>query len=187
MKLLPIFAAVLGTCTGVLCAADTKADPKAAGSHQLSEFHIGTLITGPEAKLDDAKGKAVLIDAWGIHCGPCLSLLPEVEKISKRYKDKMIVVGAHCQDGTDDQVKDVVTKNHLTYAITKGVNGPVNFTGLPHAFIFDTSGKMLFSGSPFDKDFDRALHRAISGGGSTGGSSGNSANDSSFDSAFSKH
>jgi thiol-disulfide isomerase/thioredoxin len=105
----------------------------------------------------------VLIDAWGIHCGPCLASLPDIEKIAKRYKGKMVVIGAHSQNATDDEVKDVVKKNRLSYTITKGVNGPVNFNAIPHVFVFDTTGKLLFEGHPSDNEFDKAIRKSVQG------------------------
>jgi len=131
--------------------------------HQISEFKLGTHITGPEVSAADLQGKAVLIDAWGVHCGPCLASLPDIEKIAKRYKDKMVVIGAHSQSATDDEVREVVKKNRLSYTITKGVNGPVNFS----SFVFDTTGKMLFEGHPMDKDFDKAVRKSVQGASGT--------------------
>lgn len=156
-KLLCSLAVVILSLTG-LHAADKK--PTVA-AHNLGEFKVGELITGPEANLADTKGKAVVIDAWGIHCGPCLALLPEVERLSKTHKDKLIVVGAHCQNGTDDEVKAVVKKNRLSYSIVKGVNGPIQFSGLPHAFVFDTNGGLVFDGNPMDKTFEGAVRKAM--------------------------
>ncbi len=152
--------------TALLVSGATLFAADATPAAKLSQFKLGEIITGPQATLDSAAGKAVLIDAWGIHCGPCLASLPDIEKISKRYKDKMIVFGAHSQAGSDDEVKDVVKKNKLSYTITKGVTSPIAFTGIPRVFVFDTKGDLVFTGSPFDKDFDRSLHKA------TGGASG---------------
>src|SRR5205085_8272206 len=118
---------------------------EAQPSAKLSQFKLGAYITGPQATLDNATGKAVLIDAWGIHCGPCLASLPDIEKISKRYKDKMLVFGAHSQEGTDAEVKDVVKKNKLSYTITNGVNSPIPFSGIPRVFVFDTAGELVFT------------------------------------------
>ncbi len=140
---------------------------EATPSAQLSQFKLGERITGPEATLETAAGKAVLIEAWGVHCGPCIASLPDIEKISKRYKDKMVVFGAHSQNATDDEVKEVVKKNKLHYTITKGVTSPVPFSGIPRVFIFDPKGEMVFTGSPFDKDFERSLRKAVSGASSS--------------------
>lgn len=31
----------------------------------------------------------ILVDFWGPRCAPCLKLMPEVEKLAEKYKDKM--------------------------------------------------------------------------------------------------
>jgi len=36
--------------------------------------------------------KPVVVDFWGPSCQPCLRLLPEVEKLSEKYKDKVKLV-----------------------------------------------------------------------------------------------
>jgi len=160
MKTFLTFGFTLLAC-GTLCAADTK--KAAAPSQTLAQFQLGELITGPQATLADAKGKAVVIEAWGVHCGPCLASLPHIEQIAKRNKGKMLVFGAHSQNASDDEVKQVVKKNQLTYTITKGVNGPINISGIPHAFVFDTTGALIFNGHPADKGFDTAVHKATQG------------------------
>lgn len=33
--------------------------------------------------------KPVLVDFWGPRCGPCLALMPEVEKLEKQYGDRV--------------------------------------------------------------------------------------------------
>ena len=78
---------------------------------QLSQFKLGAYITGPQVTPENAAGKAVLIEAWGIHCPPCLASLPHIEKIAKRNKDKLLVFGAHAQGGTDAEVSAVVKKH----------------------------------------------------------------------------
>ena len=156
MKALILVAAFVTFSASLFAAEKTP-------SAKIGQFKLGANITGPPTTLADAAGKAVLIDAWGINCGPCLESLPEIEKISKRYKDRMVVFGAHSQAGTDEEVKAVVKKNKLSYSITKGVTGPVPFDRIPHIFIFDPKGELVFSGSPFDKEFERSLRKAVGG------------------------
>ena len=153
----------------LLAASSSLRAAEATPSAQLNQFKLGAHITGPQATLESAAGKAVLIDAWGIHCGPCLASLPEIEKIAKRYKDKMVVFGAHSQAGTDDEVKEVVKKNKLSYTITQGVTSPVPFNAIPRVFVFDPTGALLYFGSPFEKEFERSLRKAVSSAGSNAG------------------
>lgn len=156
MKALLLSIALLAS-GAALNAAD------ATPSAQLSQFKLGNYITGPQVTLDNAVGKAVLIEAWGVNCGPCLASLPDIEKISKRYKDKMLVFGAHSQSASDDQVKEIVKKNKLSYTITHGVTSPVPFNAIPRVFVFDTKGALVYFGSPFEKDFERSLRKAVGG------------------------
>jgi thiol-disulfide isomerase/thioredoxin len=152
----------------IVSAAAPSAETKTASSHHVSDFKLGAHIDGPALTLADTKGKAVVIEAWGIHCGPCLASLPDMEKMARRYKDRMVVFGAHSQQGTDEEVKAVVKKNKLSYTITNGVNSPISFSGIPRVFVFDTTGALIFDGAPFDKDFDKAIRRSVQGGSSAG-------------------
>ncbi len=161
--------AILSSLSMLVFAAVSLHAAEAAPTAKLSQFKLGSYITGPEATLETAAGKAVLIEAWGIRCGPCLASLPDIEKIAKRYKDKMVVFGAHSQDGTDDAVKEVVKKNRLSYTITKGVNSPISFSGIPRVFVFDTAGALVFTGSPFDQEFEKSLRKATAGASSAAG------------------
>jgi thiol-disulfide isomerase/thioredoxin len=155
-SLLPLVALAIASTLTAAHGAET-----AVPSHNLSEFKVGRTITGPAVDLGQAKGKAVFIDAWGIHCGPCLALMPEIEKMSRRYKDKLVVIGAHSQQGTDDEIKAVVKDKRVSYGITEGVRSPVDFNGLPFGFIFDADGALLFAGRPSDREFDKAIRKAV--------------------------
>lgn len=152
----------------LLAATLTLRAAPATPAAQLSQFKLGAYITGPQVTLDNAAGKAVLIDAWGIHCGPCLASLPDIEKIAKRYSGKMLVFGAESQGSKPEEVKPVVAKNKLSYTITEGVNGPIQFSGIPHVFVFDTKGELVFSGHPGDAQFERAIKKATTGAASGG-------------------
>jgi len=171
MKTLLALGFTLALICGALVAADSKKTAAATSSHNLGEFKLGDYITGPQASLGDAKGKAVVIEAWGVHCGPCLASLPHIESIAKHNKGKMLVFGAHSQNAGDEEVKQVVKKNQLTYTITKGVQSPVHFSGIPHAFVFDTTGALIFEGHPMDKKFEDAVHKATRGATASSGSS----------------
>jgi thiol-disulfide isomerase/thioredoxin len=138
-------------------AADKK---DAAPAATLAQFKVGELITGPAVDLANTGGKAVVIEAWGVHCGPCLASLPEIERMAKRNRADTIFIGAHSQNATDEEVKEVVKKNRLSYSIVKGVQSPVSFSGIPHAFVFDTTGNLIFSGHPSNREFESAVRKA---------------------------
>ncbi len=163
MGYFPSMKTIIGILAAVAIAISSSSAGKteAVAAHKLSEFKLGKLIAGPQVDLANTGGKAVMIEEWGIHCGTCMALLPEVEKLARTHKQKLIVVGAHSQDATDAEVQDVVKKHKLSYTITAGVNGPIRVETLPHAYVFDRTGALVFHGSPLDKDYEAALRKAM--------------------------
>ncbi len=142
----------------VAFAAEKKAQVPNA---KLSDFKVGELLSGDAVDLAKTNGKAVVIEAWGVRCPPCIASLPHIEKLAKRNKEDTIFIGAESQGSTDADIKAVVKKFKLSYTITKGgVMSPVNFRGLPHAFVFDTTGKLIYSGHPSESGFDKAVRDA---------------------------
>lgn len=152
-----ILFSTLALCTVAFAAEKKAAVPDA----KLSDFKIGAVVSGPAVDLANTGGKAVVIEAWGVNCGPCIASLPHIEQIAKRNKSDTIVIGAESQNSPDNKINEIVKKNKLSYTITKGgVQGPVSFSGIPHAFVFDTTGKLVFHGHPSDKDFEKAVRAA---------------------------
>jgi thiol-disulfide isomerase/thioredoxin len=52
-------------------------------------------------RLQDFRGKWVLLNFWGIWCGPCHFELPFLEAWSKRYVGKLVVLGLDVNDNPD--------------------------------------------------------------------------------------
>jgi thiol-disulfide isomerase/thioredoxin len=159
-----------------LCLGAQAADKKDVPSAKLSDFGIGALVSGPAVDLANTGGKAVVIEAWGVNCPPCIASLPEMERLSKRNKNDTIFIGAESQNSSDEKIKEVIKKYKMSYSITKGglPKNPVSSKGIPHAYVFDTTGTLIFSGHPSDKDFSRAVSKAgkpAAGAATTGGSS----------------
>lgn len=163
-------------CLAFLVATGSLRGAEATPSGKLSQFTLGAYLAGPKITLADSTGKAVLIYVWGVKAEVWLPQLQDVERISKRYKDKMLVFGASSQDGTDGEILEVVKKYRLTFTVTKNVTSPIAIGTVPHALIFDNTGVLLFSGKPTDstgmtanQEYERALRKATLGaGGPTG-------------------
>lgn len=128
----------------------------------LSEFQLGQTLAGTEITAETVKGHPTVIDYWGIHCGPCLAHIPFFSSLAKRYDGKgLVLIGAHCQDATDAEVLAVVKSQKIKFPVTKGTNGPIQFSTIPHTAVFAADGTLLFHGHPDDKEFDRALKTAM--------------------------
>lgn len=149
-----LFALVYGLSSLTRAAEESE--------HKLSEWTLGETLFGEEVTKDDMKGKVVVIDHWGVQCPPCIALLPELAEMDKRHRDKgLLIIGAESQNNSKTAIEPFVKKSKIEYTITSNARGPIDYNGLPHAFVFDVEGNLVFNGSPLDEEFERSIKKAL--------------------------
>lgn len=101
------------------------------------------------------EGKILLIDFWGISCGPCVAELPEVQEAAKHFTDSdLTIIGWHDSSGTVESLKEFATKKGLTYPLAIDARGPgfgaafaaYDVNGIPTAIVVDRKGLVAFRG-----------------------------------------
>src|SRR5580704_14055999 len=160
-----LLAATFGLTTGSAAlsqpATKTKTDPKGKDDAPpesklnmkmtLADVRIGSYIMGPKFKASDLKGQVMLVDYWGVNCGPCLQVMPSTAALNAELSDfGLIVLGSHVQDAKPDEVKSVATNLGANFSITSQthVNGSEDYHFIPHCFLFDQTGACVYRGSP---------------------------------------
>lgn len=106
-------------------------------------------VAGPKLTEADLAGKVVLVDQWGIHCPPCLKLMPQLEKYWKAYKSKaFVLIGSHHQQATIEEIRATVAAKKVTYPVyAQGdlVGGPSS-EGIPFMYVVNHLGQVVYSG-----------------------------------------
>ncbi|SMP63143.1 Peroxiredoxin [Neorhodopirellula lusitana] len=114
---------------------------------------------GGEAEAPDLSGKVVLIDFWGIHCGPCVGQLPEVRKAATYFADKpLLLLGLHDSHTTPEELRAFAEKEGLTFQLAidkpaseRGWFGETmrayGIRGIPSSAVIDQEGNIVFVGS----------------------------------------
>jgi thiol-disulfide isomerase/thioredoxin len=77
-------------------AVNTTSPDKPAGDKSSAFPAISTGMAGVEiealdgtkTKVSDHKGKVVMLNLWGIWCGPCRDEMPHLNQMQKQYADK---------------------------------------------------------------------------------------------------
>lgn len=156
-------------------AADGAAEKgEAAAGPTLEQYQFGTVVANGEISKDSVQGKVVVLEMWGVHCGPCIAAMPHMVALSKRYDGKGLqVVGLHSQEAPDEEIKAMVKKLKIPFPVTTGGGGPTSENTIPRAMVFNTSGVRIFEGRPTDAGFEKAVKKALKdvAAGSASGSS----------------
>ena len=170
---LPLLA-LLGSFQSIVPLAHGEAESAAAKREfTLSQWKFGKLISGEDFKAADLKGKVVLIENWGVRCGPCLEAMPFLAKLDKQFRDEgLVIIGSECQNSSRDAIDAVVKQAKVEFPITGRAMGPIAFRTIPNCHLFDRDGKMIYNGYPEKGRIKAAIREALAKGGSEFASGG---------------
>ncbi len=127
-----------------------RAQEELAGSRSFPfDFQV-TDIEGKEHRLDDFRGKVVLIDVWGTWCPPCRAEIPSLIRLQSQYADQGLqVLGLNYEGDTPDPlatVRQFVTRQEINYPCALGTpeirDQIPNFEGFPTTLFVDRRGSV---------------------------------------------
>jgi thiol-disulfide isomerase/thioredoxin len=108
---------------------------------------------GTKGKLADRKGKVVLVNLWGIWCGPCRAEMPHLVVLQEKYRDQGFqVIGLNIGDSDAqpenlDNIKAFGEKNKLNYELARAPRDMTaqiyrfaNFDAVPLSLLIDRDG-----------------------------------------------
>lgn len=123
-------------------------------------------------------GQPIMIEKFATWCPPCRAMIPHLSKMAKKYKNVYIL---SVSDEDEATVKSFASKIPATkdYNLAVDSAGDVralatkeNVSGIPHAFIYDGSGNLKYSGHPNACDnILKLLNDSYKAGASSGGES----------------
>ncbi|MDT4835510.1 Thiol-disulfide oxidoreductase ResA [compost metagenome] len=100
-------------------------------------------MNGDTATLAQFKGKVVVLDFWYRGCFYCLKLMPEINRLSAKYRD-VVFLGVDSRDATR-MVKEYMNKNNFRYQTVddkKQLETKLKVTGFPTTVIIDENGSV---------------------------------------------
>lgn len=110
------------------------------------------------------KGKVVLIDFWGVWCGPCRRAIPHLKELAAKHEaDGLVVIGVHT-DNDADKGPDYVREESIAYPVAFDANNKViprfYVDSYPDYYLIDRSGKLRFADLA-NGEVDRAVEMLL--------------------------
>jgi thiol-disulfide isomerase/thioredoxin len=127
-------------------AASTFAAPADWVGKPLPSLSLSYLDKEPELK-----GKPAVVEFWATWCPPCRKSIPHLNELQSQYKSQGLnIVGISDEDKKTVENFRKSTPMQYTVALDKDGSLAQKFglQGIPHAFVVDKSGKIVWEGHP---------------------------------------
>jgi cytochrome c biogenesis protein CcmG/thiol:disulfide interchange protein DsbE len=117
-------------------------------------------------QLASLRGKVVVLNFWASWCYPCNQEAPALEAATKRWGNRVVVLGVDVNDPVSD-ARGFARKYRLSYPLVHdnhNVTSPkYGLTGLPETFFLDRTGKLVVhvAGQVGASDIQAGVERAL--------------------------
>jgi len=114
------------------------------------------LLDGTTFKLQDKKGKVVLVNLWATWCGPCINEMPHLNEMQEQFKDKGFeIIGLDIDEESKEDIDAFAAKQKLNYQLGWSGNVVKNefvkvtkLDGIPQSILINRDGQLtgVFTG-----------------------------------------
>ncbi|HQR05970.1 MAG TPA: thioredoxin-like domain-containing protein [Gemmatales bacterium] len=140
-------AVILGTLSVEAAAPQDRAVQKAP---EL-EGGIAWLNTSGPLKMADMRGKVVLLDFWTFCCINCIHILPDLERLEKKYPNELVVIGVHSAKFNAEKdtgnIREAVLRYHIEHPVVNDAEHKIwNAYGVnswPTFWLIDPEGNVV--------------------------------------------
>lgn len=142
---------LMSACAPLLAGEPKETPAPTAASDAGSSFSDFSLTTLTGDTLDQtvfSDNKLIMVNYWATWCGPCVSEIPDLVKISKDYADKgFVIIGVLTGDDDIDGAKQFIADQKMAYPVVLP-DGPFaaysdSIYAIPTTLFFDSTGKQI--------------------------------------------
>ena len=112
-------------------------------SFALPPATLGGFAGGPEVNLADFRGKPLVVNFWATWCAPCVKEMPEFQKASEAFGDKIALLGVDVEDAPPN-AEPFVERLGIDYPMAidprRELYREVGNVGMPTTLFVDADG-----------------------------------------------
>jgi len=149
---------LLAACTGLAVAA-----APATGS-AAPDFTLRTL-DGSNLRLQEQRGKVVLVNFWATWCGPCRKEMPHLNRIADKYRGSgLVLLGVNIDDDVRNAA-DVAAKLGVKFPVLldtdKKVSKLYDLSTMPSTLVIDRNGRVRFLHRGYQDGYEEAYDKQV--------------------------
>ena len=144
MKRAPLVSAIVVvglTIAGLWAALRAPVGLPAAPSFVLPD------LTGKVVRMDDLRGKVVVLNLWATWCKPCIEEMPTLDALARKMGGRDFVLLAISEDENPQNVRPWIEERGLAFPVLldehANVGAALGITGYPETFIVDRTGRIV--------------------------------------------
>lgn len=127
-------------------------------------------IQGAPLALEAHRGKVLVVDFWATWCPPCVASMPGLERVSREYKERgVVVLGVNQEPGNEANVQRFLKRRNITFpsVVDPGeIHRSYGVYTFPTSFVIDRKGviKKTFRGLVSERRLRAAIEDALEKG-----------------------
>jgi thiol-disulfide isomerase/thioredoxin len=128
-------------------------------------------INSAPIRLEDLRGKVVILDFWTYCCINCHHILPTLAKIEKKYENEVVVIGVHSPkfyaERDTENIRSKVREYHIKHPVINDADQVIwqrfGVSSWPTLVIIDPRGRLVraIQGEPDPDLLDRFIGRLV--------------------------
>ncbi len=118
-----------------------------APSTLAPDFTLHTL-GGPNLRLQEQRGRVVLVNFWATWCGPCRQEMPQLSKLYEKYRAAgFVLLGVNVDDDVH-RAADLAARLGLKFPVLldtdKAVSRQYDLSSMPSTVLIDRDGRVRY-------------------------------------------
>ena len=145
-------------CTGMQAQANNK--PASAAP----DFALRTLA-GPNMRLQEQRGKVVMINFWATWCGPCRQEMPHLSRLYDKYRAAgFVLLGVNVDDDArraSEMAQRLALPFPVLFDTEKTVSRLYDLGTMPSSVLIDRDGKVRYVHAGYQAGFEDQYEKQI--------------------------
>ena len=150
---------------GVVLAIGASVAPAAVAPAGVAPDFTLRSIDGPNLRLQEQRGRVVLVNFWATWCGPCRQEMPHLNRLYEKYRASGFVLLGVNVDDDQGKAAGVAAKLGLKFPVLldtdKKVSQLYDMSAMPATVLIDKDGRVKYLHRGYQSGYEDTYDQQI--------------------------